>query len=149
VVPGQVLFSIDLRHPDDGQVASMERQALSLLHAVADEAGLSLDIAPTWVAPAVRFDPACIDAIRGAARDLGHQAREIVSGAGHDSAYLARVTPTAMVFVPCAGGLSHNEAESATQADVAAGAAVLLRAVLDFDSRLVDGSGVVQTEVEA
>jgi N-carbamoyl-L-amino-acid hydrolase len=138
VVPGEILFSMDLRHPDDDQVASMERAVFARLHDIATEAGLTLHIETTWISPAVRFDPACLTAIRNAAAIAGHAARDITSGAGHDSAYLARVCPTAMIFVPCAGGLSHNEAESATQTDVTAGADVLLRAVLDFDRGLGD-----------
>jgi len=136
VVPGEILFSMDLRHPDDDQVTSMERAVFARLHDIATEAGLTLHIETTWISPAVRFDPACLTAIRNAAAIAGHAARDITSGAGHDSAYLARVCPTAMIFVPCAGGLSHNEAESATQTDVTAGADVLLRAVLDFDRGL-------------
>lgn len=136
VVPGEVLFSMDLRHPEDDQVASMEHQVMARLHDIAAAAGLAVQIETTWISPAVRFDPICLAAIRNAAAAAGHPARDITSGAGHDSAYLARICPTAMIFVPCAGGLSHNEAESATQSDVTAGADVLLRAVLDFDRGL-------------
>jgi N-carbamoyl-L-amino-acid hydrolase len=89
-----------------------------------------------WNSPAVHFDERCIDAVRRAAAGAGFPHRDIVSGAGHDSGYIARVAPTAMVFVPCATGLSHNEEESATLPDVAAGANVLLRAVLETDRRL-------------
>lgn len=60
----------------------------------------------------------------------------MISGAGHDAAYVARVAPTTMIFVPSTGGISHNEAEWTSQADCAAGAQVLLNAVLEFDRRL-------------
>ena len=72
----------------------------------------------------------CVDAVRRAASDLGLESLEMVSGAGHDSCNVSAVAPTAMVFVPCAGGLSHNEAESAAAGDLEAGANVLLRAML-------------------
>ncbi|MDF2810139.1 MAG: Zn-dependent hydrolase [Microvirga sp.] len=62
----------------------------------------------------------------------------MISGAGHDAAYIARVAPTAMIFVPCAGGLSHNEEEDASFEDCKAGAQVLLQAVLDYDRRFGD-----------
>ena len=61
---------------------------------------------------------------------LGYPTLEMVSGAGHDSVNISYAAPTAMLFVPCAGGLSHNEAESATRSDLEAGANVLLHAVL-------------------
>jgi N-carbamoyl-L-amino-acid hydrolase len=86
----------------------------------------------------VRFDADCIAAVRRAAEAAGYDYRDIVSGAGHDSAYIARVAPTTMVFVPCEKGLSHNEAEHAEKADVIAGANVLLRAVLETDQRLAE-----------
>jgi N-carbamoyl-L-amino-acid hydrolase len=57
---------------------------------------------------------------------------DIVSGAGHDSVYVAAVVPTAMIFVPCAGGLSHNEAESALPSDLEVGANVLLHAMMSL-----------------
>ena len=60
----------------------------------------------------------------------------MVSGAGHDAAYIARVAPTTMIFVPCEGGLSHNEAEATSFEECAAGAQVLLNAVVEYDRRL-------------
>ena len=137
VVPGQVFFTVDLRHPDDKVLETMERE----MHEAFDAArgDLSLSVERVWNNRAVSFDPACIDAVRVATDRLGLASREIVSGAGHDSAYVARVTPTGMIFVPCAGGLSHNEAESAERDHVAAGASVLLSAVLEMDRRLSAG----------
>ena len=71
-----------------------------------------------------------VGAVRDAAAALGYTRRDIVSGAGHDAVYVARVAPTAMIFVPCEGGISHNEIENATPRDLAAGCNVLLHAAL-------------------
>ncbi|MBB2167753.1 M20 family metallo-hydrolase [Gluconacetobacter aggeris] len=136
VVPGTVFFSIDLRHPDDTTVSAMETDLRARIEHIVAAAGIGLAMERVWDSPAVHFDPDCIASVRAATDSFGYPARDIVSGAGHDAAYLARVAPTTMIFVPCAGGLSHNEAESAEPADVAAGANVLLRAVLDADTRL-------------
>lgn len=68
--------------------------------------------------------------------EAGYTTRDMVSGAGHDAAYIGRVAPTAMIFIPCLNGISHNEAESATLEDCAAGAQVLLNAILEFDRSL-------------
>jgi len=68
----------------------------------------------------------------------GYSSREIVSGAGHDAAYISGVAPTAMIFVPCRGGVSHNEAEFSSKEQCAAGAQVLLQAVLDYDRALAE-----------
>ncbi len=138
VVPGRVFFAIDLRHPDDAIVAQMEAATFAALERIATENGLDIVHECVWNQPAVRFDPDCIAAVRNAAAAGGHSHRDIVSGAGHDSAYISRVAPTTMVFVPCAGGLSHNEAESAEKPDIAAGAEVLLHAVLATDQRLAE-----------
>ena len=122
----------------DDVVAKMDAEMRAALAKIATENALELAIEQTWESPAVHFDEGCIQAVRNAAVACGFSSRDLVSGAGHDSAYIARVAPTSMIFVPCAGGLSHNEAESAEQADVAAGATVLLRAVLDTDQRLIE-----------
>src|SRR3984957_4223774 len=141
VVPGSVFFSIDLRHPDDAVVSAMEAEMREALRRIAADSGLEIAIECVWDSPAVRFDADCIASVRRAAELAGYPSRDIVSGAGHDSAYIARVAPTTMVFVPCEKGLSHNEAEHAEKSDVVAGANVLLRAVLDTDQRLAERAG--------
>ena len=81
--------------------------------------------------PACRFDAGCVSAVRNAASTLGFSHMDIVSGAGHDAIYMARVTPTSMIFVPCEGGISHNEIENAKPEDLAAGCNVLLQVILE------------------
>jgi N-carbamoyl-L-amino-acid hydrolase len=90
------------------------------------------EIRCVWESAGVVFDPSCVAAVRSAALALGCDALEMVSGAGHDSVNVAAVVPTSMIFVPCAGGLSHNEAESASPADLERGANVLLHAMLSL-----------------
>jgi N-carbamoyl-L-amino-acid hydrolase len=135
VVPGVATATIDLRHPDDAALERMEMAFRAAAAEIATELGIAFQFDTTWAAPAVKFDQECIAAVRAAAEAAGHGHRDIVSGAGHDAANLAAITPTAMVFVPCAGGISHNEAESITEADAAAGANVLLQAVLSVANR--------------
>jgi N-carbamoyl-L-amino-acid hydrolase len=89
-----------------------------------------------WISPAVKFAAPLIDCVREGARQAGYSTREMASGAGHDAAYIARVAPTTMVFVPCLGGISHNEAESTTLEECGAGSQVLLNAVLAYDGKL-------------
>jgi N-carbamoyl-L-amino-acid hydrolase len=134
VVPGEVALTVDLRHPDDAVLDAMEAAMRAALREAA--AGLGVELTRIWNQPAVCFDAAMIESVRAAAARGGYSSRDLVSGAGHDAAYLSRVMPATMIFVPCAGGLSHNEAEAITFTDAAAGAQVLLDAVLDYDRRL-------------
>jgi N-carbamoyl-L-amino-acid hydrolase len=97
---------------------------------VADESSLALEFKEIWYSPPVKFAKECVEAVQQATTDLGYANREIVSGAGHDAVYISRVAPTAMVFVPCEGGISHNEIENAAPKDLAAGCDVLLRAMI-------------------
>lgn len=135
VIPGRVFFTVDIRHPEDAVLDEMERKLLDAVAAVSSEIGLEGAARKVWDSPAVRFSPDCIEAVRSGVAKAGLPARDMVSGAGHDAAYIARVAPTTMIFVPCAGGLSHNEAESTTFEECSAGAQVLLNAVLDYDRR--------------
>jgi N-carbamoyl-L-amino-acid hydrolase len=135
VVPGAAAATLDLRHPHDEALDRMEAAFRAAAVDIARDLGVEISFDTTWAAPAVRFDNDCIAAVRAAAEASGHGYRDIVSGAGHDAANLAAITPTAMVFVPCAGGISHNEAESITEADAAAGTNVLLQAVLSVANR--------------
>jgi N-carbamoyl-L-amino-acid hydrolase len=91
---------------------------------------LSFDLEEVWYFPPVKFDEDRVAAVREAAEAAGHSHRNIVSGAGHDACYVARVAPTAMIFIPCRDGLSHNEEEHAEPEHIEAGCDVLLRAVL-------------------
>ena len=138
VIPGHVRLSLDLRHPKAEELAALEADARAVLADIAAAHQVETAIEEIWDSPPVAFDADCIASVRKAAADAGLPARDIVSGAGHDAAYIARVAPTTMIFVPCAGGLSHNEAEDASQADCAAGAQVLLQAVLDYDRRYAE-----------
>jgi N-carbamoyl-L-amino-acid hydrolase len=80
--------------------------------------------------PPQPFAPELVDAVRTAAQHLGFSHTDIVSGAGHDAVYVARIAPTAMIFIPCKDGISHNEIEDAKPEHITAGADVLLRAML-------------------
>jgi N-carbamoyl-L-amino-acid hydrolase len=136
VVPGEVFFTVDLRHPDALVLDEMQQAWTAAAYAVTDELGLEVEIAKILDQPPVRFDADCIACVRDGARAAGFAPREIVSGAGHDAGYVSRVAPSAMVFVPCRGGISHNEAEYASPEHCAAGAQVLLQAVLSYDRLL-------------
>ena len=136
VIPGEVFFTVDFRHPDEAELDAMEREFRAALPEIMAPLKLEFEEKRIWDSPAVKFDPALIECVRHGAEQAGHATRDMVSGAGHDAAYLARVVPTTMIFVPCAGGISHNEAESTTFEECAAGAQVLLNAVLEYDRRL-------------
>ena len=138
VVPGEVFFMIDLRHPDGAALNSMESDIRAALPEICGPLGLTFSEQRIWDQPAVRFDTDCVAAVRRAAALTGYSFREIVSGAGHDAAYVSRVAPAAMVFVPCLGGISHNEAEFSSKEQCAKGAQVLLQAVLDYDRQLAE-----------
>jgi N-carbamoyl-L-amino-acid hydrolase len=129
-VPGKCFFTVEFRHPDAAVLARMDAELRTKLVALAGASGLSHSIEQIFDYAPVPFAPACIDAVRNAAQMLGLTHADIVSGAGHDACYLARVAPTGMIFVPCIDGLSHNEAEAITPEWAEAGANVLLHAVL-------------------
>ncbi|EHK68799.1 allantoate amidohydrolase [Pseudomonas psychrotolerans L19] len=129
-IAGQVDWTLDLRHPDDAQLAALEVAARERLAAIATRRGLTLAIERHWLSPATPFAADCVQAVRDAVQGLGYGHQEIISGAGHDAIHLARHCPTSMIFIPCRDGLSHNEAEWAEPFHIAQGAAVLLNAVL-------------------
>jgi N-carbamoyl-L-amino-acid hydrolase len=135
VVPGEVFFTVDLRHPDESVLDKMEAAYQAALPRIAQELKLEVEEKRIWKSPAVKFAPDLIDCVRHGADLAGFNTRDMASGAGHDAAYIARVAPTTMIFVPCLGGLSHNEAESTTFDECGAGAQVLLNAVLEYDRR--------------
>jgi beta-ureidopropionase / N-carbamoyl-L-amino-acid hydrolase len=133
VVPGEVFFTVDLRHPDEKVLDQMEAAYQAEIPRIAAQLNLEFEEKRIWNSPAVKFAPELIQCVRDGAKQAGYANREMASGAGHDAAYINRVAPTTMIFVPCLGGISHNEAESTTQDECGAGTQVLLNAVLAHD----------------
>lgn len=130
-IPGEVFFAVDLRNPDDDKLTAMAETLRADAARLCAELGLNLQLEEIWYSPPIAFDPDCVEAVRSGAAIGGFASMDIVSGAGHDACYISRVAPTGMIFVPCADGISHNEAESATPEDLAAGCNVLLHAMLE------------------
>lgn len=131
VVPGEVRFSIDIRHANAEGLDSMEAAVRAACADVAAGTGTRIELADLSRFAPTQFDPATAGAVRESARRLGLRHMDIVSGAGHDAVYLATLAPTAMIFVPCEKGISHNEVENARPEDLEAGCNVLLHTVLD------------------
>ncbi len=130
VIPGEVRFSVEFRHPDTEEILRLAAEFPQLAQHIADALRLGLRLTELFRIQAQPFDPGCVALVRQAAARLGLPAREIVSGAGHDAVYVARHVPTAMIFCPCKDGLSHNEAESIEPHEAAAGCQVLFEAVV-------------------
>ncbi|HJZ29573.1 MAG TPA: Zn-dependent hydrolase [Hyphomicrobiaceae bacterium] len=139
VVPGEVRMTVDLRHHDDATLAAMESQMYRAVDRVSGEEQVAIQVRKLHDLAAIKFHPECIAAVRAAAQALGLSERDIISGAGHDAVHMSRITPSAMIFVPCKDGLSHNEAESSSREECAAGAQVLLEAALLIDAKLASG----------
>jgi N-carbamoyl-L-amino-acid hydrolase len=129
-VASHVLFSVDIRHPDLATVNRLGEAVEAL--AIKAAAPCTVKVTPTLHDDPCTFDARVIDSIARAAGELDLPAMKLASGASHDAMYMARVCPTGMIFVPCEKGISHNEAENATPADLAAGARVLTAALLEL-----------------
>jgi N-carbamoyl-L-amino-acid hydrolase len=134
-IPGHVFFTVDFRHPEDAVLTRMDEDLRQACAAAAARSRVEVAVQEFWYFPPTPFDPALVGAMREAAASLGHAHQDIISGAGHDAVYMARVAPAAMVFVPCIGGISHNEIEDAKPEDLTAGCAVLLNAMLETADR--------------
>ncbi|OJU84192.1 MAG: Zn-dependent hydrolase [Shinella sp. 65-6] len=131
VLPGKVVFTVDIRSPDqkklDGMRARIEAEAPTICEAL----GVGCSVEAVGHFDPVTFDPTLVATVRKAAEDLGYSHMNIISGAGHDACWAAKVAPATMIMCPCVGGLSHNEAEDISKEWAAAGADVLLHAVIE------------------
>ena len=123
-VPGKAVFTIDMRHPDNAVLAAHEATLEAIVAAKA--APCPARIERVTNVPPTDFDPTVIDLVRDTARSLGLSHMDMPSGAGHDAMHIAKLCPAGMIFVPCERGISHNEIENATPADLAAGTKVLV-----------------------
>jgi N-carbamoyl-L-amino-acid hydrolase len=130
VIPGEVQFSVDIRHPESAVLAKMDEALRALVAKVAAETGLPIVLTDISHSEPIPFDAAILSIIREESTAMGLKGRDIVSGAGHDACNMARMLPSAMIFSPCKDGISHNEAEEITPEWAEAGANVLLRTAL-------------------
>ena len=131
VIPGRAVFTVDFRSPDLAKLTAMRARLEAEAPGIAADLGLGIEIHPVGHFDPVTFDPALVAMVRRAAERLGHSHMDIVSGAGHDACWINRVAPTVMIMCPCVDGLSHNEAEEISPEWAAAGADVLLHAVIE------------------
>ncbi|MGI4719644.1 MAG: Zn-dependent hydrolase [Janthinobacterium lividum] len=131
VIPGQVKFSIDLRNVSEDLLNTMHEEMLAFVAKTRQDSGLSIEIERVSYYPPCPFHPDCVNAVRAATERLGYSSMDVVSGAGHDAIYAARVAPSGMIFVPCKDGISHNEIEDARPDHLEAGCNVLLHAMLE------------------
>ncbi|KAF1068246.1 MAG: N-carbamoyl-L-amino-acid hydrolase [Pseudomonas citronellolis] len=139
VIPGEVRMTLDFRHLQAERLDSMIAQVREVIDSTCQKHGLSFELTPTADFPALYFDKGCVEAVRDSAARLGLPHMDIVSGAGHDAIFVAELGPAGMIFVPCENGISHNEIENATADDLAAGCAVLLRAMLAASEAIASG----------
>ena len=141
VIPGRAVFTVDFRSPDLAKLTAMRARLEDEAPRIAADLGLGIDIEPVGHFDPVAFDPGLVQTVRAAAERLGYSHMNIVSGAGHDACWINRVAPTVMIMCPCVDGLSHNEAEEISPEWAAAGADVLLNAVLDVAGVAVPVAG--------
>ena len=139
VIPGEVRMTLDFRHLEPARLDSMIAQVREVVESTCAKHGLTFEMVPTADFPPLYFDDVCVEAVRGAAQGLGLPHMDIVSGAGHDAIFVAELGPAGMIFVPCENGISHNEIENANPEDLAAGCAVLLRAMLAAAQAIASG----------
>jgi len=129
-IPGEIFLTVDIRNPDQDNLNLMGEDLRRIIEMVREKHHVTIECDEIWDKPPVTFNPECIAAVTAGANQLGYKYREIVSGAGHDACQVCEIVPTSMIFVPCEGGLSHNEEENATPEDLEAGCNVLLRAMV-------------------
>ena len=125
VIPGQVSFTVDLRNPDESRLLDLEATLTAELDTLR-AGGFTVQTERLARFQPVAFDPDIVAAIEASAAARQLACRRMTSGAGHDAQMMARITPSAMIFVPSRGGISHNPAEFTAEADLIAGANVLL-----------------------
>lgn len=134
-IPNFVEMTCDMRHPDDAVVIEMMEKFLARIPDIEQTTQCRIVVKEGWAYGGMRYDPDCVDMVRRAAIDQGYSQMDILTEAGHDAMHVADYLPTAMIFTPCEGGLSHNEAENVTLQDIEPGVNTLIQAVLERANR--------------
>ncbi|MFT9016900.1 MAG: Zn-dependent hydrolase [Acetobacter sp.] len=131
VIAQEAVFTVDLRNPDNAALQQADAALLGIAQDVATQTGTDVTCRTLARFDPVAFDPACVNAVEHTARALGYSTRRLHSGAGHDAQMIARIAPSAMIFVPSVGGISHNVREFTALDDLVRGTVVLARLVAD------------------
>jgi N-carbamoyl-L-amino-acid hydrolase len=131
VIPGRVTLTVDLRAADDATLTAMDSALRAACSLAGEQAGIEVGVEQVVYFPPQPFAAELVGAVKQGADTLGFSSMDVISGAGHDAVYLARVAPAAMIFVPCKDGISHNEIEDARADHLEAGCNVLLQAMLN------------------
>ncbi|TPK74869.1 Zn-dependent hydrolase [Mesorhizobium sp. B2-4-15] len=131
VIPSRAVFTVDLRDPDEQRLQAEEAALAVFLEQLAAD-GIAVTVERLARFEPVVFDRQVVELIEAAARKRGLVSRRMTSGAGHDAQMIARIAPAAMIFVPSAGGISHNPREHTEDAELVAGANILLDVVTEL-----------------
>lgn len=129
VIPGEVTFSVDIRHFNDRTRNEIIREVKNNIQAIADNRGVTVEVQDLWPTPTEHFDPEIVKLIENISGEQGYSVKRMPSGAGHDAKYMNQLAPTGMIFVPSVAGKSHVESEFTKDADIEKGANVLLHLV--------------------
>ena len=145
VIPSRATLTVDLRDPDEGRLQAAEQALVELLARLEKDEGVRIGTERLARFEPVTFDSRIVAMIENAAAQLGLKSRRITSGAGHDAQMMARLAPTAMIFVPSINGVSHSPEEHTPPQDLEAGANVLLALISQLAS---DGTSAMSTEFD-
>lgn len=129
VIPGEVTFSVDIRHFNDRTMNEIIRDVKNNIRDIANSRGVTVAIQDLWPTPIVHFDPDIVNLIETISEKQGYSVKRMPSGAGHDAKYMNKLAPTAMIFVPSVEGKSHVESEFTKDEDIEKGANVLLQLI--------------------
>ncbi len=129
-VPSRVEFTIDVRHPDATVFKELHNEVIATVEKFHHQSKVDAVIRHIFSSPPIEFDSECVEVVRQSAAKCGYRTNAMFSGAAHDSVYISRVAPTSMIFIPCDGGVSHNEAENTSRESCEAGANTLLHAMM-------------------
>jgi beta-ureidopropionase / N-carbamoyl-L-amino-acid hydrolase len=132
VIPARAVLTVDLRDPDELCLRQAETALTAFLDTLAQSEGVTISVERLARFEPVKFDEALVDVIERVATSHGLSCRRMSSGAGHDAQMIARIAPSAMIFVPSVAGISHNPKEFTPEADLLAGTAVLLDVVREL-----------------
>jgi N-carbamoyl-L-amino-acid hydrolase len=132
VIPGKAVLTVDLRNSSEAGLAEAERQLKACSKEIEISENVSVEVKMLEKVAAVEFDKNVVSTLEQVAASLGVQFRRMISGAGHDAQLMARICPTAMIFIPSIGGISHSPEEYSSPEALADGGNVLLHALLSL-----------------